>query len=68
MDVERFSQALPRKKYQSTTKLGSTELYWGLRTRARFSGPQSGAEEVAPKQGIWRGFMHQILVGSLLGG
>ena len=26
------------------------------------------AEEVAPKQGIWRGFMHQILVGSLHGG
>ena len=22
------------------------------------------AEEVAPKQGIWRGFMHQILIGS----
>ena len=22
------------------------------------------AEAVAPKQGIWRGFMHQILVGS----
>ena len=22
------------------------------------------AEEVAPKQGIWQGFMHQILVGS----
>ena len=32
--------------------------------------PQSveQAEEVAPKQGIWRGFMHQILVGSLRGG
>ena len=26
------------------------------------------AEEVAPKQGIWRGFMLQILVGSLRGG
>ena len=26
------------------------------------------AEEVAPKQDIWQGFMHQILVGSLRGG
>ena len=25
------------------------------------------AEEVAPKQGIWRGFMHQILVDSMWG-
>ena len=25
------------------------------------------AEEVLQKQGIWRGFMHQILVGSLPG-
>ena len=62
--IERFSYALPRKKCQSATKLGSTELYWGLRTRARFSGPQSGAKGVARKQGIWQGFMHQILVGS----
>ena len=32
--------------------------------------PQSveQAEEVLQKQGIWRGFMHQILVGSLRGG
>ena len=30
-------------------------------------GPQSGVEEIAPKQGIWRGFMHQILVDSLRG-
>ena len=22
------------------------------------------AEEVVPKQGIWRGFMHEILIGS----
>ena len=26
------------------------------------------AGEVASKQGIWRGFMHQILAGSLRGG
>ena len=26
------------------------------------------AEEVTPKQGIWQGFMHQILGGSLCGG
>ena len=26
------------------------------------------AEDVAPKQDIWQGFMHQILVGSLRGG
>ena len=26
------------------------------------------AKEVAPKQGIWWGFMHQILVDSLHGG
>ena len=25
-------------------------------------------KEVVPKQGMWRGFMHQILVGSLCGG
>ena len=26
------------------------------------------AQEVAPKQGIWQSFMHQIVVGSLRGG
>ena len=31
-------------------------------------GSAEWAEEVAPKQGIWQGFMHQILGGSLCGG
>ena len=40
----------------------------GFAHQARFPGLQSGAGEVAPKQGIWRGFMHQVLVGSICGG
>ena len=37
LHCERFSQAPPRKKCQSASKLGSAVLYWGLHSRVRFS-------------------------------
>ena len=49
-------------------KIGQYRALLGFAHPGEVPGSAEWAEEVAPKQGIWQGFMHQILVGSLRGG